>query len=96
MMKYLINGTLRPEKNHEEFHARTKNEPVSDVAWELVRKGVITEHGFKIGQRPGFFLIMEGESEEAVLAAILNISILREGWFEIEVDPISPFLSDAR
>jgi hypothetical protein len=95
-MKYLINGTLRPEKTHEEFRARTKNEPVSDVAWELVRKGVITEHGFKIGQRPGFYLIMEGDSEEAVLATISNIPILREDWFDLEVAPISPFLSDAR
>ena len=73
-----------------------KNEPLDDEAWELMRKGVITEHGFKIGQRPGFILIMEGDSEEVVQATLANISILQEGWFNIEVDPISPLRSDIR
>jgi hypothetical protein len=57
---------------------------------------MITAHGFKIGQRAGFILIMEGDSEEAVQAAISRIPILRDGWFDIEVDPMSPFLSDIR
>jgi hypothetical protein len=96
MMKYLINGTLRPEKTREDLLAKVQNEPLDDEAWELVRKGVIMEHGFKIGQRPGFFLIMESDSEEAVQATISNIPILQEGWFEIEIDPISPLRSDIR
>lgn len=95
-MKYLINGTLRPERTRADLLAKIENEPLDDEAWELVRKGVITEHGFKIGQRPGFFLIMEGDSEAAVQAAVANIPVLREGWFDIEVDPISPFRSDIR
>jgi hypothetical protein len=39
---------------------------------------------------------MEGDSEEAVQAAISRLPILRDGWFDIEVDPMSPFLSDIR
>jgi len=96
MVKYLINGTLRPEKSRADLLAKIQNEPSSDEAWELMRKGVITEHGVKIGQRPGFFLIMEGDSEAAVLAAISHIPIVQEGWFDIDVDPVSPFLSDMR
>jgi hypothetical protein len=96
LMKYLVNGTLRPEKTRADFLATMHHEPLSDEAWELVRKGVITEHGFKIGQRPGFFLIMEGTSAEAVQAALAKIPILQEGWCDIEVDPISPFISDIR
>ena len=96
MMKYLINGTLRPEKTHADFLAAMQHEPLSDEAWELVRKGVITEHGFKIGQRPGFFLNMEAASAEAVQVALAKIPILQEGWCDIEVDPISPFRGDVR
>jgi hypothetical protein len=95
-VKYLINGTLRPEKSRADFLARISDNRLSDEAWELVRKGMITAHGFKIGQRAGFILIMEGDSEEAVQAAISRIPILRDGWFDIEVDPMSPFLSDIR
>jgi hypothetical protein len=75
---------------------RSKLDPISDEAWELVRKGVITEHGFKIGRRPGFILIMEGDTEEAVRATIKNFPLAGESWFEIEVDPMSPFFSDIR
>jgi hypothetical protein len=95
-VKYLINGTLRPEKSRADFRATISDNRLSDEAWELVRKGMVTAHGFKIGQRAGFILIMEGDSEEAVQAAISRIPILRDGWFDIEVDPMSPFLSDIR
>jgi len=57
---------------------------------------VVTEHGFKIGQRPGFIFVIEGDSEEAVRATISNIPVVQGGWFDIEVDPLSPFLSDLR
>jgi hypothetical protein len=53
-MKYLISGTLRPERTREELGAKIKDKVISDEAWELVRKGVISEHGFKIGRRPEF------------------------------------------
>ncbi len=95
-MKYLIGGTLRPERTREEFVARIKGNPLSHAAWELIRKGVITEHGFKIGRRPGFVFIIEGDSEEAVLASVSDIPLIREGWFDVEVDPVSPFVSDIR
>ena len=60
----------------------------------LVRKGVITEHGYKIGQRPGVIFVIEGESEEAVRSTIAALPLMREGWFDIEVDPVSRFISD--
>jgi hypothetical protein len=95
-MKYMVNGTLRPEISREQFVERIKQDPLSHEAWELVRSGVISEHGFKIGLRPGFVLIIDRESEEAVHAAISGLPLVRERWFEIEVDPVSPFASDIR
>jgi hypothetical protein len=95
-MKFLISGTLRPEKPREEFVRRIRENPLSHEVWELVRKGVITEHGFKTGARPGFILIIESDSGDGALAAISNAPLVREGWFDIEVDRVSPFASDIR
>jgi hypothetical protein len=95
-MKYLIGGTLRPERTREEFVARIKGNPLSHEVWELIRKGVITEHGFRIGSRPGFVFVIEGDSEEAVMASLADIPLIRDGWFDVEVDPVSPFVSDIR
>ena len=95
-MKYLVNGTLRPTKTREELVAAIGNRSLSREAWELVRKGVITEDGFKIGQRPGFIFVVNADSEEAVRTEISKIPLLQEGWFDIEIDPISPFISDIR
>jgi hypothetical protein len=93
IMKYLVNGTLRVTESREDFLARVKNRPLSDHAWELIRTGVITEHGFKTGQRPGFVFVIEGDSEDAVRSLIAPFPLVREGWFDIDVDPVSPFLS---
>src|SRR5262245_59506803 len=93
-MKYLINGTLRPDKPRTDLLARLRNAPLSEEGWELVRTRVITEHGFKTGQPPGFIFVVAADSEAAAQAAIARIPILREDWFDIEVDPISPFRSD--
>jgi hypothetical protein len=61
-MKFLVSGTLRPEKPREEFVARVRHNPLSHQVWELVQKGVITEHGFKTGAHPGFILVIECDS----------------------------------
>lgn len=95
-MKYIVNGTLRPERSREEFIARLKQNPLSHEAWELVRTGVISEHGFKTGSRPGFVLIINRDSEQAVQASISELPLVRERWFDIEVDPVSPFVCDIR
>ena len=95
-MKYLVNGTLHPEKTREELLAKIGDGLLADVTWDLVRRGVITEHGFKTGRRPGFVLIVKGESEEGVQEEISKIPLLQKGWFDIEIDPISPFVSDIR
>jgi len=50
-MKYLVNGTLSPEKSREALLAEMAGRTLSDEAWELVRTGVISERGYKIGAR---------------------------------------------
>jgi len=73
-MKYLINelsGQKEPvrssSKRSRQAHLRRGLGPC--------RTGVVTEHGFKIGQRPGFIFVIEGDSEEAVRATISNIPV---------------------
>ena len=95
-MKYLVSGTLQADRSRDDLVTRVTDHPLPDEAWELIRKGVITEHGYKIGRRPGFVLVMEGDSEEAVRATISGFPLVQDGWFDLEVDPISPFRSDLR
>ena len=75
-MKFVVNGTLHPGKSREDLIAHAKDRSISDEAWDLVRTGVITEHGYKIGQRPGFFLVIEGDSEEAVHSTVSALPFL--------------------
>jgi hypothetical protein len=93
-MKYFVNGTLRPTRSREDLLARVKNKPLSRAASELIQNGVITEHGYKTGERPGFVFVMEGSSEAAVRSTIALFPLVQDGWFDIEVDPLSPFLSE--
>ena len=95
-MKYLVNGTLQATRSREDVLDRLRNRPLSDEAWDLIRKGVITEHGFKTGQRPGFIFVVESDSEEAVRSTIASLPFVRSGWFDIDIDPVTPFLSDLR
>ena len=91
----LVSIALQPGKTRQDLLDRVKGRSLSPEAWKLVREGTITEHGYKIGQRLGFVFVIESESEEAVKAAISNWPLVRDGWFKIEIDPMSPFTSDA-
>jgi hypothetical protein len=95
-MKYLVNGTLRPTRTREELLERLKKKSLSRAAWTLIAKGVITEHGYKTGERPGFVFVMEGSSEAAVRSTIALFPLVQDGWFDIEVDPVTPFLTEMR
>lgn len=95
-MKYLVNGTLRPPRTREELLERVGKKSLSRAAWTLIEKGVITEHGYKTGERPGFVFVMEGSSEAAVRSAIALFPLVQDGWFDIEVDPVTPFLTEMR
>ncbi len=93
-MKFLVNGTLRSEKTREDFLREIDARPMPNEAWELIRTGVVSEHGYKIGARPGFVVVIESESEEDVRALISKLPLVELGWFDLEVDPVSPFRSD--
>jgi hypothetical protein len=95
-MKYLITGTLRPDKSREELLARIQHEPGSADTWDLVRSSRVTEYGFKIGPRLGFIFVVEAASEDAARAIIAAVPLLQEDWFTVEVDPITPFRADLR
>ncbi len=95
-MKYLVNGTLRSDRTREELLERVKKKSLSRTAWTLIEKGVITEHGYKTGDRPGFVFVMEGSSEAAVRSTIALFPLVQDGWFDIEIDPLTPVLTELR
>jgi hypothetical protein len=39
---------------------------------------------------------MEGSSEAAVRSTIALFPMVQDGWFDIEVDPLTPFVSEVR
>ena len=41
-------------------------------------------------------LVKEGDSEDAVHSPLSRLPFLRDGWFKVEIDPVTPFLSDVR
>ena len=86
-MKYMINCSLRPEKSREAFIAFAKNGPAEE-SWELIRKRVVLEFGFKVGKVPDILLLMECESEDEVRSHLEKLPSVRDGWVDYQVDPI--------
>jgi hypothetical protein len=39
---------------------------------------------------------MEGSSEAAVRSTIALFPLVQDGWFDIEIDPVTPFLTELR
>ncbi|HEU4438170.1 MAG TPA: hypothetical protein VFT36_02920 [Methylomirabilota bacterium] len=95
-MKFLVNGTLRPSRSRDELLSPLRTRLLWDATSNLVRKGIVSEHGLKTGDRPGFVLIMEGDSEKAVRSAVTFFPLVQDGWFDLEIDPVTPFPSDGR
>lgn len=90
-MKFLVNGTLRSNRSRAELLSPVRTRLLSDAAAALVRDGVVSEHGFKTGERPGFVLIMESDSEKAVRSTVTFFPLVQDGWFDLEIDPVTPF-----
>jgi hypothetical protein len=84
----MVNCSLRPDKSRDTFIALIKDGP-PDESWELVRKRVVAEFAFKVGKVPGVFLLMECESEDEAHNYIRKLPIVRDGWVDYQIDPIS-------
>ncbi len=87
-MKYMVNCGLRPDKSRDGFIALIKGGP-ADESWELIRKRVVVEHAFKVGTVPGFYMLMECESEDEVRSHIGRMPSIRDGWVDYQIDPIN-------
>ena len=87
-MKYMANCTLRPEKNRDAFIAFTKGGPAEE-SWALLQKRVILEFAFKVGKVPGVLVLMECETEDEARSHVENLRVVREGWVDYQIDPIS-------
>jgi hypothetical protein len=59
-----------------------------EESWELVRKHVVVEFGFKVGKVPGVLLLMECESEDEVRSHLEKLPSVRDGWVDYPIYPI--------
>jgi hypothetical protein len=87
-MKWMVNCSLRRDKSRDAFIAFAKKGPAEE-SWELVRKRVVHEFGFKVGKVPGILLLMECESEDEVRSHLEKLPSVRDGWVDYQIDPIS-------
>jgi hypothetical protein len=87
-MKYMVNCSLRPEKNRDAFIAVVKEGPANE-SWELVKKRVVVEFAFKVGKVPGILLLMECQSEDQARGYLEKFPIVRDSWVDYQIDPIS-------
>lgn len=87
-MKYMVNCSLRPEKSREAFAALINDGPAHE-SWELLQKHVVVEFAFKVGNVPGFVMLMECHSEEETRSYIEVMPAVRDGWVDYQIDPIS-------
>lgn len=86
-MRFLVNLSLHPNKSREAFIQQHRE--LSDEAWELMRQGVLRDGMFKLGDRPGFAALCDAESADEVHAVLHTVPAVQEGWFEIEIAPLS-------
>ena len=84
----MVNCSLRPDKSRDAFKAAIKDGPVRE-SWELVQKHVVVEFAFKAGKVPGVLLLMECESEDEARGYVEKLPVVRDGWFDYQIDPIS-------
>jgi hypothetical protein len=87
-MKYMVNCSLRPDKSRDAFKAAIKEGPGHE-SWELFQKRVVVEFAFKVGKVPGILLLMECDSEDEARSHIEKLPVVRDGWVDYQIDPIS-------
>lgn len=86
-MRFLVNLSLHPDKSRDAFVQAHRH--MSDEAWELIRKGILQDGMFKVGERPGFAALCDAASAEQVRTVLDTVPAVRDGWFEIEIAPLS-------
>jgi hypothetical protein len=86
-MRFLVNLSLHPDKSRAEFVQQ--HGYLSDEAWELMRTGILRDGMFKIGERPGFAALCDADGMQEIQTMLDTVPAVREGWFQIEIEPLS-------
>jgi hypothetical protein len=89
-MLYLLNGTMRPGVNREQFIEYLK-QPMDPAEWDLIKNGVVSHLLFKTGEVPGLLIIIHAESLEAAMACADKTPIVQAGLLDFVIDPVNRF-----
>ena len=79
--------------SREQFVARIKEGGIHPEGWDLVRRRVITQYFFKIGEVPGLIVFLDAESEEEARRIIEGLAFFSSGLVAYELDSVSPIAS---
>ena len=64
---------------------------VDEEAWELIKKGVIAQWVFKVGEQPGVVVLVKANSKEEVRRMIDTAPHVKAGLLEFEIDPVEHY-----
>ncbi len=87
--RILINGTLVDGVSREQFINWINDHDVTPDTWELVRKRILLEPMFKVGESVGLVGFMDCETEEEALGLLKEFPVVSEGMVEFTAERVS-------
>lgn len=60
-------------------------------AWELVKKGILSQWYYKIGDEPGIIDLIHSDSTEEARTIADDTPAVKEGLLEFDIEPVNHF-----
>jgi hypothetical protein len=90
-MQFLCNSRPCPGVTRDQVLKYFRESEISDEAWELTKKGVISHWYYKLGEQPGVAFVVSAASADEVRAHLQESPVAKSGLLEFDIDPVSPF-----
>src|SRR5687768_11544200 len=87
-VRYMANSRPAEGVDAEQLTRFFKENGVSSAAWDLIRRRVVTEYAFKVGDVPGVVLFLDVESPEDASAVVNELAAVHRGLIAFDVEPI--------
>ena len=89
-MMFFINSRMVSGVTREQVIEHLTKD-IDKSAWELIKKGVVTQWSYKVGDEPGIIAQVSFDSMEEVRALADSAPAVKKGLLEFEIDPVDHF-----
>jgi hypothetical protein len=89
-MLFIVNSRINPGVTNDQVITHLKLE-VNKDEWELIRKGVIAHWYYKVGDPPGFVVILDCADIEEAQQIVKNSREVKKGLLSFDIDPVDRF-----